>query len=67
MRRYAIVIWNAGTNLAAYVPDLPGCAATASPSKNSIRLMGRSHRAAPGGDGGRRPADPEPWRRCGLR
>jgi predicted RNase H-like HicB family nuclease len=28
MRRYAIVIEDAGTNLAAYVPDLPGCIAT---------------------------------------
>ena len=36
MRRYAIVIENAGTNLAAYVPDLPGSGPRASPSKNSI-------------------------------
>jgi predicted RNase H-like HicB family nuclease len=28
MRRYEIVIEDAGSNLAAYVPDLPGCAAT---------------------------------------
>jgi predicted RNase H-like HicB family nuclease len=28
MRRYAIVVEDAGTNLAAYVPDLPGCVAT---------------------------------------
>jgi predicted RNase H-like HicB family nuclease len=27
-RRYAIVVESAGTNLAAYVPDLPGCVAT---------------------------------------
>jgi predicted RNase H-like HicB family nuclease len=26
--RYAIVIENAGANFSAYVPDLPGCAAT---------------------------------------
>ena len=26
--RYAIVIENAGSNYAAYVPDLPGCVAT---------------------------------------
>lgn len=26
--RYAVVIENAGSNLSAYVPDLPGCAAT---------------------------------------
>lgn len=25
---YAVVIENAGTNLSAYVPDLPGCVAT---------------------------------------
>ena len=29
MKRYAIVVENAGDNLAAYVPDLPGCVATA--------------------------------------
>jgi predicted RNase H-like HicB family nuclease len=29
MKRYAIVVEDAGTNLAAYVPDLPGCVATA--------------------------------------
>ena len=28
MKRYAIVIEDAGTNFAAYVPDLPGCIAT---------------------------------------
>lgn len=28
MKRYAIVLENAGTNWAAYVPDLPGCVAT---------------------------------------
>jgi predicted RNase H-like HicB family nuclease len=28
MKRYAIVLKNAGTNWAAYVPDLPGCVAT---------------------------------------
>jgi predicted RNase H-like HicB family nuclease len=28
VRRYAIVIEDAGSNLAAYVPDLPGCVAT---------------------------------------
>ena len=26
--RYAIVIENAGNNLSAYVPDLPGCVST---------------------------------------
>lgn len=29
MKRYAIVVEDAGANLAAYVPDLPGCVATA--------------------------------------
>jgi predicted RNase H-like HicB family nuclease len=29
MKRYAIVVEDAGTNLAAYVLDLPGCVATA--------------------------------------
>lgn len=28
MKRYAVVVEDAGTNLAAYVPDLPGCVAT---------------------------------------
>ena len=28
MKRYAIVVENAGSNFAAYVPDLPGCVAT---------------------------------------
>src|SRR5581483_8642098 len=29
MKRYAIVVEDAGSNWAAYVPDLPGCVATA--------------------------------------
>jgi predicted RNase H-like HicB family nuclease len=33
MKRYAIVVEDAGTNLAAYVPDLPGCVATAATRK----------------------------------
>lgn len=28
MKRYAVVVEDADTNLAAYVPDLPGCVAT---------------------------------------
>ncbi|MBO0698305.1 MAG: type II toxin-antitoxin system HicB family antitoxin [Zavarzinella sp.] len=28
MKRYAIVVEDAGPNFAAYVPDLPGCVAT---------------------------------------
>lgn len=33
MKRYAIVVEDAGTNLAAFVPDLPGCVATAATRK----------------------------------
>lgn len=29
MKRYAVVIERAGSNWSAYVPDLPGCVATA--------------------------------------
>ena len=29
MKRYAVVIEKAGANYSAYVPDLPGCVATA--------------------------------------
>jgi predicted RNase H-like HicB family nuclease len=29
MKRYAIIVEDSGSNLAAYVPDLPGCVATA--------------------------------------
>jgi predicted RNase H-like HicB family nuclease len=39
MRRYAIVIEDAGTNLAAYVPDLPGCVATGESEKQVERLI----------------------------
>ena len=28
MKRYAIVVEDAGSNYSAYVPDLPGCVAT---------------------------------------
>ena len=28
MKRYAIVVEDAGSNFSAYVPDLPGCVAT---------------------------------------
>jgi predicted RNase H-like HicB family nuclease len=30
MKRYAIVVENAGSNFGAYAPDLPGCVATGS-------------------------------------
>jgi predicted RNase H-like HicB family nuclease len=39
MRRYAIVVEDAGTNLAAYVPDLPGCVATGRTREEVGRLI----------------------------
>ena len=39
MRRYAIIVEDAGTNLAAYVPDLPGCVATAATRKELGRRI----------------------------
>jgi len=39
MRRYAIVIEDAGTNFAAYVPDLPGCVATGETAEEVERLI----------------------------
>ena len=39
MRRYAIVVEDAGTNLAAYVPDLPGCVATGETQEEVCRLI----------------------------
>ncbi len=39
MKRYAIVIERAGTNLAAYVPDLPGCVATGDSAEEVERLI----------------------------
>jgi predicted RNase H-like HicB family nuclease len=42
MRRYAIVIEDAGSNLAAYVPDLPSCVATG----ESVEEVGRLIREA---------------------
>ncbi|MCI0464637.1 MAG: type II toxin-antitoxin system HicB family antitoxin [Gemmataceae bacterium] len=38
-RRYAIVVEDAGTNLAAYVPDLPGCVATGETPEEVGRLI----------------------------
>jgi predicted RNase H-like HicB family nuclease len=38
-RRYAIVVESAGTNLAAYVPDLPGCVATGETKEEVDRLI----------------------------
>jgi predicted RNase H-like HicB family nuclease len=39
MRRYAIVIEDAGSNLAAYVPDLPGCVVTGESLEEVNRLI----------------------------
>jgi predicted RNase H-like HicB family nuclease len=39
MKRYAIVVEDAGANLAAYVPDLPGCVATARTRKELARRI----------------------------
>ncbi len=41
-RRYAMVVEDAGTNLAAYVPDLPGCVATG----ETLEEVGRLTREA---------------------
>jgi predicted RNase H-like HicB family nuclease len=38
MKRYAIVVENAGTNYSAYVPDLPGCIATGA-SRGEVELL----------------------------
>ena len=40
--RFAVVIERAGTNISAYVPDLPGCIATAA----SVEAVEREIRAA---------------------
>ncbi len=37
--RYAIVIERAGTNFSAYVPDLPGCAATGATQREVETLL----------------------------
>jgi predicted RNase H-like HicB family nuclease len=39
LRRYAIVVENAGHNFAAYVPDLPGCVATGPTVAETERLL----------------------------
>ncbi len=39
MKRYAIVVEDAGTNWAAYVPDLPGCVATAEGVEEVERMI----------------------------
>jgi predicted RNase H-like HicB family nuclease len=37
--RYAIVVEDAGTSLATYVPDLPGCVATGETEEEVSRLI----------------------------
>jgi len=37
--RYAIVIERAGSNFSAYVPDLPGCAATGASQREVEKLL----------------------------
>jgi predicted RNase H-like HicB family nuclease len=39
MKRYAVVVEHAGNNLAAYVPDLPGCVATGDTLAEVERLI----------------------------
>jgi predicted RNase H-like HicB family nuclease len=39
MKRYAIVVEKAESNLAAYVPDLPGCVATGESKEEVERLI----------------------------
>jgi predicted RNase H-like HicB family nuclease len=39
VKRYAIVIEDAGTNFAAYVPDLPGCIVTGKSTAEVERLI----------------------------
>lgn len=39
MRKYAIVIEDAGSNFAAYVPDLPGCVAAGESQAEVERLI----------------------------
>jgi predicted RNase H-like HicB family nuclease len=39
LRRYAIVVEDAGTNLAAFVPDLPECIATADTQSELNQLI----------------------------
>ena len=42
MTRYAIVIEDAGSNWAAYVPDLPGCIATGETEIEVEQLIGEA-------------------------
>ncbi len=42
MKKYAIVVERAGSNYAAYVPDLPGCVATGETVEATERLLRRA-------------------------
>ena len=42
--RYAVVIEKAGDNFSAYVPDLPGCIATAATADEAEREIGAAIR-----------------------
>ena len=44
MTEYTIIIEDAGTNFAAYVPDLPGCVATGESVEAVERRMGEAIR-----------------------
>jgi predicted RNase H-like HicB family nuclease len=39
VKRYAIVLEHAGSNYAAYVPDLPGCVATGETAEETEQLL----------------------------
>lgn len=39
MKRYAVVLENAGPNWGAYVPDLPGCVATGATREEAEALI----------------------------
>ena len=42
MRPYAIVIEQAGSNFSAFVPDLPGCAATGATRAEAVKRIRRA-------------------------
>jgi len=39
VKRFAVVVEDTGTNLAAYVPDLPGCVATGKTKEEVEQLI----------------------------
>ena len=42
MKPYAIVIEQAGSNFSAFVPDLPGCAATGATRAETVKRIRRA-------------------------